>query len=131
MLSLALIVAMANPCDGVVDRTDKCLPPKESGPPVLADTKTAPPPDAFDIAGLPGEMAFLSASLAFGGGAAMVLGLVASPSNDDEEFAQEIAVYAGTGLLVWSGLVGGGALALWAFDPSSGTMRIPIEPGAE
>jgi hypothetical protein len=131
----SIAVAGARPCDGVVDRTPECAPPKEGGPPVLADAKApanAPANgDAFDITGLPAELGFLSFSLAFGGGAGLVLGLVPTPSNDSELVAQEVAVYTGAGLLVWSALVAGGAVALWAFDASNGTMRVPIDAGAE
>lgn len=135
MIAVALMVtfaiADARPCDGVVDRTPECSPPKEGGAPVLADNKAPPPTDAYDISALPSELGFVSFSLAFGGGAGLMLGLVPTPSNDNELVAQEVAVYTGAGLLVWSALVAGGAVALWAFDASSGTMRVPIDPGAE
>jgi hypothetical protein len=135
MIALALVVtfavADARPCDGVVDRTAECAPPKEGGAPVRADEKRAPPVDAYDISALPAELGFASFSLAFGGAAGLVLGLVPTPSNETELAAQEVAVYTGAGLLVWSALVAGGAVALWAFDASSGTMRVPIDPGAE
>ncbi len=135
MIALALVftfaVADARPCDGVVDRTPECSPPKEGGPPVLADAKAPPVVEPYDISGLPAELGFVSFSLAFGGAAGLALGLVPTPSNDTELVAQEVAIYTGAGLLVWSALVAGGAVALWAFDASNGTMRVPIEAGAE
>lgn len=130
-LALGLSTTAARPCDGVVDRTPDCSPPKEGGPPVLADNKAAPARDAFDITGLHAELGFVSFALAFGGGSALVVGLVPTPSNEDERVAQEVAVYTGTGLLVWSGLVASGAAALWAFDASTGTMRVPIDTRSE
>lgn len=138
MIALALVVtftlhvADARPCDGVVDRTPQCSPPKEGGPPVLADAKAPAAAEPYDISGLPAELGFASFTLAFGGGAGLVLGLVPTPSNENEVLAQEVAVYTGAGLLVWSALVAGGAVALWAFDASNGTMRVPIDTsGAE
>lgn len=130
--SLSLSLSAARPCDGVVDRTPQCAPPREGGPAVLADQKSVPAVDAYDIGGLPAELGFLSVSLAFGGGAGLVLGLVPTPSNDTELVAQEVAVYTGAGLLVWSALAASGAIALAVFDASNGTLRVPLtDAGAE
>ena len=125
MIALVALLAAAQPCTDVVDRTAGCVAPDELKTAIAPDVKRIEEP-RWDVATLPAELAFVSAGLAFGGGAGLVLGLATTPNNDDERLAQEVAVYTGAGLLVWSALVGAGAVALGVFDPTSGTLRYDL-----
>lgn len=133
MITLVMLVALAQPsapCTDVVDRTPGCAAPSALPSAIAADAKRVEAV-RFDVATLPAELGIVSAGLALGGGAGLVLGLATTPNNEHERLAQSVAALTGTGLLVWSALVGAGAAALWLFDPASGEVRPKIFPDRE
>ena len=152
---LSLVLAAGPPCTAIVDRTPTCTSPavltsaiapdpkrlQEPGwdpgipapakPDRLSSGMALAEPTASLLDTLPAELGLVSAGLALGGGAGLVLGLATTSNNDDERLAQDVAVYTGLGMLAWSTLVGAGAVALAAFDPSSGELRWQIFPDHE
>jgi hypothetical protein len=128
------VASTSAPCTDVLDRTVACPAPDDEPAVTAPDAKATEPSQADappDVTTLPAELLVVSAGLAFGGAAALVLGLATTATNDDELLAQEVATYVGAGMLAWSSLIGAGALALSLFDPATGAPQLRVFQGQE
>jgi hypothetical protein len=122
----------AGNCRGVVDRTAAC-PNVDATPLAVVDDAKAPvtPQRTFgtdltatDVAGALGLSA---AGLAVGGSALLAI----SFSRPDDVTVQDATLYSAVGLFAWAGLAASSALAVVVFDPTDGSLRLPLYPEDE
>lgn len=132
-LVLTLIIAAGpDPCAGVVDRTATCTAPD--------DVAAAVAPDAPATAAtlglehivkpehLPSKLALVAAALCIGGTAAIGSSYAVTPPDEtsEEQRLRKAVRVSGVSALALSGLVGGAAVALAVFDPSTGKPRFQL-----
>jgi hypothetical protein len=132
-------LASTDPCARALDAvvptpaSPGCLGPSSSAPPVVADDTAPERALRRDPAILPAELGFLAVALGVVGGGA-VAGAQAVDTrrlNDAEAWQQQAVFVSGVSLVVLAGLVGAGAAATVVFDPSKGTLRLPVFSGED
>lgn len=143
-LLLVAALAAADPCAGVLDRTDACPSPAQVAVVETADPKTAVVDDPHHD-----DAEILAPALAVGGTTALVAGgamfgvsyvyakslvdaLLAGKLDDAERdrlvLSHRVATGGAIALFVASGLLYGSAAAFAAFDPRSGAFLLPLFP---
>ena len=137
-LALALTLAAApDPCANVLDRTSACASPDDVTAVVAPDVGGKDP--ALGVAGvikadeIPAKLALLAAALGIGGTAAISVTYAVTPPNEsvEQEQLRKAMRVGGASVLALSGLVGGAAVALALFDPSTGKPRYSLIEGDE
>ncbi|MCC7071611.1 MAG: hypothetical protein IT383_09825 [Deltaproteobacteria bacterium] len=132
-LALTLIIAAGpDPCAGVLDRTATCAAPDEVAATVTPDQAAGA--DPLGIAGmvapeaLPSKLALVAAALGMGGTAAIGASYAVTPPGEtaEERQTRRVVRVGGMSAIALSGLVGGAAIALAVFDPSSGKARFQL-----
>ncbi|MBI1946118.1 MAG: hypothetical protein HYS27_10500 [Deltaproteobacteria bacterium] len=132
MITVALALTLAagpDPCAGVVDRTPACVAPDDVAATLAPDggAKDAAAGAAGVIKAeqIPSKLALVAAALGIGGTAAISATYAVTPPDEtaDERQLRKVVRLGGVSVLAISGLVGGAALALAVFDPSTGAPR--------
>ena len=133
MIALALTLAAGpDPCAGVVDRTPACAAPDDVVAAVAPDAGAKD--QALGVAGIsepeeiPSKLALVPAALGIGGPAAVSPTYAVTPPDEtvEERQLRKAVRVGGVSVLALSGLVGGAAIALAVFDPSSGKPRFTL-----
>jgi hypothetical protein len=124
VLAAHLVSGVTPPCANVLDKTAGCEAPASVASPIAADAKPAAKSDSIDSSKIPGELGFLSAGLALGGGVVISAAYAYAPQNPDDKQVQTWVTIGGVGLLGWSALVGVSAVALSVFDPATGAFKL-------
>jgi hypothetical protein len=110
-----------------------CAGPASVASSVVADDKAPPAAPARAPSTLPGELGFVALALGVAGGSAMIGAQATDVQRlDDEHQLQQRALFlSGASLVGLAGLVGAGAVAVTVFDPSTGTLRLPLFSGED
>lgn len=135
MITIAVALMLAagpDPCADVLDRTPACAAPDELATGLAPDV--AGKSQAQGVAGIikaeqiPSKLALFAAALGIGGTAAVSASYAVTPPDEtvEERQLRKAVRVGGVSVLALSGLVGGAAVALAVFDPSTGKPRVNL-----
>lgn len=133
VFTFALTVTSApDPCAGVLDRTTACASPDDVAAGVVPDAGGKDPAlgvgNVIKAEEIPSKLALLAAALGIGGTAVVGVTYAVTPPAEtpEQEQLRKAMRLGGVSVLALSGLVGGAAVALAVFDPSTGKPRYSL-----